>query len=124
MNSFPAAKSFTNALLHPHDITALIRDTEAHERALFSISSAPDASASNIGPQARSRHDDAWSKRDQTLTGHAAKGRRRHDAVAAVLGGDMMARIHQAEAAGRPGRERGEVDVDLLLTGAERLCAV
>ena len=58
------------------------------------------------------------------MTSHAARGRRRHDAVTAVLGGDMVARIHQAEVAGRPGRERGEVDVDLLLTGAERLCAV
>ena len=40
---FPPPKIFTNALLQPHDITALIRDTEAHERALFSVPPPPPA---------------------------------------------------------------------------------
>ena len=40
--SFPGPKIFTNALLAGnHDITALIRDTEQHERALFSLAPPP-----------------------------------------------------------------------------------
>ena len=34
---FLPPRIFTNAILHSPDITALIRDTEAHERALFTI---------------------------------------------------------------------------------------
>ncbi|KAF2402254.1 DASH complex, subunit Spc34 [Trichodelitschia bisporula] len=117
--SFPPPKIFTNALLHPHDITTLIRDTEAHERALFSVPPPEPA-----------------SKRRTTLFPETPGPRapRRNTAVAAVLGGDLVDRIRRGGGGGagsglgysipNPGRERGEVDVEVLLEGAERLCAV
>ncbi|KFY34136.1 hypothetical protein V495_08206, partial [Pseudogymnoascus sp. VKM F-4514 (FW-929)] len=43
---FPPPKIFTNALLASHDITALIRDTEPHERALFSVPPPPPRDSS------------------------------------------------------------------------------
>lgn len=58
---------------------------------------------------------------------------RRNTAVAAVLGGDLVEQIRQGGGGG-PGtglgyggleaRERGEVDVEVLLKGVEKLCAV
>ncbi|KAI9758253.1 MAG: Transcription initiation factor TFIID subunit 12 [Chaenotheca gracillima] len=134
---FPPPKIFTNALLHPHDITALIRDTEAHERALFSVS-----------PENESRADDNKGKRRTTVfTPQESddvrnRGRsgsrivpRRNTTVAAVLGGDMVDQIRRGGGGGigrgvdslsvsAETRERGEVDVEILLRGAERLCAV
>ena len=46
--SFPPPKIFTNALLANHDITSLIRDTEAHERALFSVPPPPPPAAQRL----------------------------------------------------------------------------
>ena len=39
-----------------------------------------------------------------------------------VLGGDFAEQIRRVGSGG--GKERGEVDVDLLLKGAEKLCDV
>lgn len=59
------------------------------------------------------------------------RGPRRNTAVAAVLGGDLVERIRRGGggAVGTGSRshenkEKGEVDVDVLLEGAEKLCAV
>lgn len=48
---------------------------------------------------------------------------RRHTAVAAVLGGEMHEQLRRG-AAGTDGDRRGDVDVDVLLRGAETLCGV
>ena len=134
-DSFPPPKIFTNALLQPHDITALIRDTEAHERALFSVANSADAATTDI-----SKHiglPDAV----HTMNGkgdisrfcvHGTLGAGRQTAVAAVLGGDMVEKIRVASGVhldSQPGYrdfggERGRVDVGTLLKGAEKLCAV
>jgi hypothetical protein len=64
----------------------------------------------------------------------AARAPRRNTAVAAVLGGDMVERIRRGggggvgtgigiETGGDPAI-RKEVDVELLLKGAEKLCGV
>jgi hypothetical protein len=114
---FPGPKMFPNALLSTqHDITALIRDTEAHERALFHL--APPAiptkasgfmsSAATTGP-----------RRAIQYAGRQPKNK----AVAAVLGGDLYQRTRK-EGTGAPGRQKGDVDVEVLLQGAERLAAV
>ena len=114
---FPPAKIFTNALLHSHDITALIRDTEAHERALFTP-----------GPP-----DDASTSRRSTVHGLKSNGAsangsvlfrvpRHGSAVAALLGGELGEQIQKGGT--NEGKEKGEVDVDILLKGAERLCRV
>jgi hypothetical protein len=109
---FPGPKHFTNALLSTHDITSLIRDTEAHERALYHL--AP--------PPLRTQSTDFGSSIAQTSTSarrattHSRQPKSR--AVAAVLGGDLYAKTRRAE------RHKGEIDVEVLLEGAEKLAAV
>ncbi|CAK4004576.1 hypothetical protein DOTSEDRAFT_73286 [Lecanosticta acicola] len=119
---FPGPKRFTNALLAQHDITALIRDTEAHERALFHLappplpsrSAAQDiSSAPATGPAASST-----TSRRATMYGNRQP---KNKAVAAVLGGDLYQRTRKESAAVR---QKGDVDVEILLEGAERLLAV
>ncbi|CAK7222400.1 hypothetical protein SBRCBS47491_004853 [Sporothrix bragantina] len=133
---FPPPKVFTNALLYNDDITSLIRDTETHERALFSVPPPPPAtkttqleaaSASNADPSAAST-----TKRRQTVfnvaagevttgppTARPSAAPRRQTAVAAVLGGDLHAQIGR-----RAPNNSGDVDVNILLKGAEKLCSV
>ncbi|KAG6011014.1 hypothetical protein E4U21_000045 [Claviceps maximensis] len=125
---FPPPKIFTNALLLKHDITSLIRDPEAHERALFSVPPAPSPaiqSSRNIEPESKS------SSRRQTVfnvasgevtTGPTTRGvanPRRHTAVAAVLGREMHSQLRKGET-----DRKGDVDVEVLLRGAEKLCGV
>lgn len=124
-NSFPPPKIFTNALLSNHDITCLIRDTEAHERALFSVPAPPPASASLASPDpdpqsSTRRRQTVFNVAEGEVTA-AAPGRRpshprRCTAVAAVLGGEMH---EQLRADGK-----GDVDIEVLLRGAEKLCGV
>ncbi|KAH7029229.1 DASH complex subunit Spc34 [Microdochium trichocladiopsis] len=131
---FPQPKIFTNALLSNHDITSLIRDTEAHERALFSVPPPPPPVTALIPDPA----EQPKSSRRQTVfnvasgevtTSGTASGRlaggpapRRHTAVTAVLGGALHDQIRRSER--RPGGEKGDVDVEVLLRGAEKLCGV
>jgi len=102
-------------MLNTHDITSLIRDTESHERALFSVIPREDTRA--------------------TVSGSTAAGRRvtqvpaprKNTAVASILGGDLAERIRreQAHERARDGTAQKEhLDVDLLLEGAEKLCGV
>jgi DASH complex subunit Spc34 len=119
--SFPPPKIFTNALLSTHDITSLIRDTEPHERALFSVPPPPPP------PTAQTPYPDpkASSNRRQTVfnvasgevttgTGTGARAPRRNTAVAAVLGPELHSEVRKTEA-------KGEVDIEVLLRGAEKL---
>ncbi|KAG6056135.1 hypothetical protein E4U32_005868 [Claviceps aff. humidiphila group G2b] len=126
---FPPPKIFTNALLSNHDITTLIRDAEPHEQALFSVPPPPPPvtqSSRNIEPASSKS-----SNRRQTVfnvasgevtTGPATRGvtnPRRHTAVAAVLGGEMHSQLRKGET-----DRKGDVDVEILLRGAEKLCGV
>ncbi|KAH7143679.1 DASH complex subunit Spc34 [Dactylonectria macrodidyma] len=126
---FPQPKIFTNALLSNHDITSLIRDTEPHERALFSVPPPPPPGA-NLKPV---EPEQKKSKRRQTVfnvaSGEVTTGPptragaphnpRRHTAVAAVLGGQMHEQLRRGEQ-----DRKGDVDVSVLLRGAEKLCGV
>lgn len=56
---------------------------------------------------------------------------KRNTAVAAVLGGDLVERIRRGGGGligtgnrGLEGKDKSEVDVEVLLEGAEKLCAV
>ncbi|TPX18183.1 uncharacterized protein E0L32_002692 [Thyridium curvatum] len=127
---FPPPKIFTNALLSNPDITSLIRDTEAHERALFSVppppppptAQAPSSAEPPQAPSAQSRRRTVFNVAGGEVTTGPPTARasavqpRRHTAVAAVLGGDLHAQISR--------RGPGEVDVEVLLQGAEKLCTV
>ncbi|OBR16024.1 DASH complex subunit Spc34 [Colletotrichum higginsianum IMI 349063] len=135
---FPPPKIFTNAMLHNADITSLIRDTEAHERALFSVPPPPPPPSSSA-----SQNPDAkpTSSRRQTVFNVASGevttgpppgssrsgvggmvGPRRHTAVSAVLGGDLHAQLRRGER--QAAIKGGDVDVDILLEGAKKLCGV
>ncbi|KAK4038309.1 hypothetical protein C8A01DRAFT_48069 [Parachaetomium inaequale] len=164
---FPPPKIFTNALLSNPDITSLIRDTEAHERALFSVPAPPRPPPSSTStttsattrqkknnpdrdpdpaPKPSSRRQTVFNVTagevttgpppNSTRTGPTSA--RRNTAVAAVLGGDLHAQIVRG-AGGRGGTENrgggggqgssggsggGDVDIEVLLHGAEKLCAV
>ncbi|KAI9787623.1 MAG: hypothetical protein M1839_000154 [Geoglossum umbratile] len=137
---FPPPKIFANSLLHPHDITALIRDTESHERALFSVPPPPPpltAQDPNASSKRRTTvfHGNGSSLADSIGGGgvNSVRAPRRNTAVAAVLGGDMVEQIRRGGGGGvgsgvgypgAEGREKGEVDVEILLKGAEKLCGV
>ena len=121
---FPSPKIFTNALLHSHDITALIRDTEAHERALFTIAPSDQVSRSSTASIARRStvHGLNGAGEHYTNSGGLVRTHRSGSAVATLLGGELGEQIRKEGA--KESKERGEVDVNLLLKGAEKLCGV
>lgn len=125
---FPGPGRFTNALLSSsHDITSLIRDTEPHERALFHLAPPPlpnlkstgNFGDGNTGPATTLGTRGGAAGRRQTT--YAAARQPRSKAVAAVLGGDMYQRTREG---GGEARTKGEVDVEALLAGAEKLAGV
>lgn len=110
---FVPPKIFTNALLHSHDITALIRDTEAHERALFT--------SGTLGQQKNvSRRSTAnnLALKNTGLTREPGHG----IAVTRILGPEVDKQTKKDKLNG--GKDSGEIDVNVLLNGAEKLCAV
>jgi DASH complex subunit Spc34 len=120
--SFPPPKMFTNALLNPHDITALIRDTEAHERALFSVDpTAPSLRPSQKRATRRGTIYPAGERASFANRVSAARNKRNQSAVARVLGVDMMEEIKKSTGASTC-VPRGEINVEILLRGAEILC--
>jgi len=127
-NRFPPPKIFTNALLSTHDITSLIRDTEAHERALFSVPPPPPTVTAKPADTAKqsSRRQTVFNVASGEITtsagstGRGGAAPRRNAAVAAVLGGDLHEKIRKSERRGN----KDDVDVEILLKGAEKLCGV
>lgn len=118
--SFPGPKIFANALLSNHDITSLIRDTEQHERALFHLAPPPLPSKSTTSefPGTSSGAAPSGAARRQTVYGTRQP---KSKAVAAVLGGELYQKTRKTD---NSGRQKGDIDVEVLLEGAERLAAV
>jgi hypothetical protein len=108
--------------LNTDDITALIRDTEAHERALFSV----DPSAKSSQRRATRRgtiYPTEGPGESMASRIYSARNNRNQSAVARVLGVDMMEEIKKST--GTSARApRGEINVEVLLKGAEILCNV
>ncbi|KAI4124655.1 MAG: hypothetical protein LQ338_004694 [Usnochroma carphineum] len=118
---FPPPKKFTNALLRSHDITALIRDTETHERALYKF--APPEPTFPAPHQRRSTaYGSKIDRRNWSNGAGSSRPGRQHSAVATILGGELGEQLRNEGA--QSGKERGEVDVNLLLKGAEKLSAI
>ncbi|KAL8760444.1 MAG: hypothetical protein Q9199_000068 [Rusavskia elegans] len=121
---FPPPKKYTNALLRPHDITALIRDTEPHERVLFR--SAPPAPASTQSHDGGPRRNTVYgSKRKSEHSSNSIDfpwPPRPRSVVTTLLETELREQIRSGGA--QPGKARGEVDVDVLLKGAEKLCGI
>lgn len=121
--SFQTRKIFTNALLSTPDITSLIRDTEPHERALFSVLS-PQESVSASNPDTSktlSRRQTVFNvAHGEVLAPRTGvRAPRRNTVVATALGTDLQREMKRSE-----GRINGEVDVEVLLRGVEKLNAV
>lgn len=104
-------------MLHSHDITALIRDTESHERALFSVVR-PEAGLS----ETTTRHGTTYNGNGENQKPSVNNGFKSNTAVGRILGGDVMKEIRRANRG--DGQNRSEVDVNALLDGAEKLCGV
>ncbi|EQB58052.1 DASH complex subunit Spc34 [Colletotrichum gloeosporioides Cg-14] len=127
---FPPPKIFTNAMLYNSDITSLIRDTEAHERALFSVPPPPaPATPQNPDPKPNNRRQTVFNVASGEVTtgppatrGGGGGGPRRHTAVSAVLGGDLHDQLRRGER--QAASKGGDVDVEVLLKGATKLCGV
>lgn len=125
ISRFPPPRIFTNSLLNTPDITALIRDTEAHERALFQID--PAVKPSNPSQRRATRRGTTFQpepekKESMASQIYAAKNNRHQSAVARVLGSDMMKEIKRSTATSTSGPR--EVNIEVLLKGAEILCNV
>jgi hypothetical protein len=120
---FPPPRIFTTALLGSHDITALIRDTEAHERALFQV----DPSSKAHGHKRAARRGTMFpaEPENESMASriYSARNNRNQSAVAKVLGHDMMEEIKRSAGTSTRG-PRGEVNIEVLLRGAEILCNV
>lgn len=116
---FDPPKVFTNAILHPHDITALIRDTEAHERALFTAGTLDQ-------PQNVPRRSTVYGadyNSHFTIKNAGLRRETRHGSAVASVLGSVRGELATKEMS-NDGRGSGEIDVELLLKGAEKLCAV
>ncbi|KAL4940102.1 hypothetical protein BDV06DRAFT_25640 [Aspergillus oleicola] len=121
---FPPPRIFTNALLGNHDITALIRDTEAHERVLFQNDpSAKSSSAQRRATMRTAQFQPEVEAESMASRIYSARNSRHQSAVARVLGSDMMEEIKRSARTSGNG-PRGEVNIDVLLRGAEILCNV
>jgi hypothetical protein len=136
--SFAPPKIFTNSLLQNHDITSLIRDTELHERALFSVPPPPAAPKHTDPSAAANRRNTVFNSNGggASISGggaNAVRAPRRNTAVAAVLGNDLVERIRRGGGGGAgsglgyrtyDSKNKNEVDVESLLEGAEKLLGV
>ncbi|EXJ60149.1 hypothetical protein A1O7_04301 [Cladophialophora yegresii CBS 114405] len=110
---FPPPKRFTNALLSNSEITTLIRDTEAYERALFSLDH-------NAVARSRQQTNNPDAGSNGHKSGFNASHPLKQSAVTLVLGTDMLREIRLSSNA----RAHGGVNVEVLLRGAEKLCEV
>ncbi|KAL6707862.1 hypothetical protein ACN47E_003762 [Coniothyrium glycines] len=138
---FAPPRIFTNALLQNHDITSLIRDTELHERALFSVPPPPAAPKHAEAAVSSNRRNTIFNPNGggggvTTTSGggaNAVRAPRRNTAVAAVLGNELVERIRRGGGGGAGSglgyrtydkTNKNEVDVESLLEGAEKLLGV
>ena len=112
---FPQPKIFSNAILQPHDITSLIRDTEPHERALYTL--APPDQLAGVPDANVPRRSTFHNTNGSSLN----RSQRPGSTAATLLGGELGDQIRKETS--REGKDRSEVDVNLLLKGAEKLCS-
>lgn len=116
-------------MLNAPDITALIRDTETHERALFSLATPNDSSIGKSTFDNPARRSTAFNVQEEgPKHEHTFRAPRRGTAVAAVLGGDLQQQIKREYTRNNrdPRREKrdykDDIDVEILLKGVEKLC--
>ena len=102
------------------DITSLIRDTEPHERALFSVPPPPPPVTSTTpypDPKSSKRRQTVFNVAQGEVTAGTTTGSRpprRNTAVAAVLGAELHSEVRKTEG-------KGDIDIEVLLRGVEKL---
>ncbi|RKF58577.1 putative dash complex subunit spc34 [Golovinomyces cichoracearum] len=119
---FPPPKIFTNALLHTPDITLLIRDTEPHERALFSVAQPPQPATSlkSEKPSSSRRRTVFNVSHGEVMAPRPSmRAPRQNTAVAAVLGPELNRKVEISDSI-----VSGDIDVEVLLCGVEKLNTV
>ncbi|KAF3927211.1 hypothetical protein ABW20_dc0105102 [Dactylellina cionopaga] len=99
---FSKPGTFTNSQVNRPPITSLIRDTSPYERVLFS------------SPSASSSSQESFAQRVPMLSTKSTL-------LGSLLDGDVM---HQVRSAVRTAHLKGEIDVELLLQGAENLARI
>ena len=106
----------------------MIRDVEAHERALLAVPPPPPpqivTKKEKEPPKPSKRRQTVFSVAEGEITTGPPSTRRprQHTAVAAVLGGDLHSQIVRRGKA--EDGAKGDVDIEVLLQGAEKLCTV
>ncbi|KAL8724754.1 MAG: hypothetical protein Q9166_007768 [cf. Caloplaca sp. 2 TL-2023] len=111
---FPPPKKFTNVLLRPHDITALIRDTEAHERVLFKPAT-PESASSQVYESVPRRGTVYGLKGGSENPSNGldfSRPPRQRSAITTLLGTDFEDQLRNGGA--QAGKERAEVDDSAL----------
>ena len=117
-------------MLHARDITALIRDTEAHERALFSLAPRPDANTGRNLSESSAPRSTAFDSEGYLSNDQPFKAPRAGTAVASILGVSLDERlkreysIENQDSWREKRSQKDDIDVELLLNGAEKLCAI
>lgn len=102
----------------------MIRDTDAHERALFSINPAVNSFTAQRRATRRGTFPTVDTSGESLASRiYSARNNRHQSAVARVLGTDMMEEIKKSTGSAT-GTNPGEVNVDVLLRGANILCEV
>ena len=101
----------------------MIRDTEPHERALFTPTPA-DQKEQDRRKTAYHRNDSLYNPANRDYGHSDAASRLKTQptlALKSLVGPEVLDSIRKGSA--REGRDKSEVEVDILLRGVERLCA-
>jgi hypothetical protein len=117
----------------------LIRDTEIHERALFSVPPPPAVPKHTEPAPSTNRRNTIFNPNGGGGTStsgggaNAVRAPRRNTAVAAVLGNELVERIRRGGGGGAGSglgyrmynsSNKNDIDVESLLEGAEKLLGV
>ncbi|EXJ94633.1 hypothetical protein A1O1_03029 [Capronia coronata CBS 617.96] len=116
---FPPQKIFTSALLKDHEITTLIRDTEPHERALFSLDpSALIRTRQQNGIRSTGAESGLHGREFLFPSAPPVK----QSVITRLLGNEMLQEIRKSSS--NTARSKDGVNVEALLQGAQRLCQI
>lgn len=117
-NRFPSPRIFTNAILGDHEITTLIRDTEPHEQALFSVNLNASAKSSRPSTTRALGEDNPFHARKSLFPASQSS---KQSIITRLLGHEMLQEIRQSTS--NTSRAQNGVSVEILLRGAEKLSA-
>ncbi|RVX75402.1 hypothetical protein B0A52_00755 [Exophiala mesophila] len=113
---FPSPRIFTNAILGDHEITTLIRDTEPHEQALFSVDQTAVTKSSRPSTARVLGEDNPLYGRKSLFP---ASQPSKQSIITRLLGQEMLQEIRKSTSS--TSQVQNGVNVEVLLRGAEKL---